>query len=383
MADAGQPQSAPPAVATDEGQPSEKPARRGVKLFSSTSGAERVRRPTDAVLLGLGGLVILLTAIASDASTGVEASATTFIDSLPGALDSLWRMAADFPLVWSLALIVIAIVADGRNGLVRDQILGGVLAGLGSMACYWVVEDSWPSVEAILGTDPPASFPAGRLAVAVGVIVTSSPHLSRPLRSLGRWVLFFGAFGTVFMHVATPGGAIAAVVVGSMAAACIHLVFGSPGGRPSLNDVATSVLELGLHAEDLRAAELQPAGAWTVLGTGAEGEPLLIKVYGRDAWDTQFVTQLWRFLWYRHSSTGVRPSRDRQVEHEGLMLLLAKDASITVPKVRAAGRSLSGDALIVVQPVDETDTPRPGRRAVERAADRPRCRPLAVLDRGR
>ena len=134
-----------------------------------------------------------------------------------------------------------------------------------------------------------------------------------------------------------------------MAAAAVHLLFGSPGGRPSLREVSAAVDDLGVDARDLRPAELQPAGVWTVLGEGAAGEPLVIKVYGRDAWDTQLVTQAWRFLWYRHSSARLRLSRERQVEHEALLLLLARAASVDVPKVRAVGRSPSGDTLLVAR----------------------------------
>ena len=118
-----------------------------------------------------------------------------------------------------------------------------------------------------------------------------------------------GAVGTVFTLDGHPGRHLAALLVGSMAAATVHLLFGSPGGRPSLAEVAAALRDLGVDARDLRPAELQPAGVWTVLGEGAAGEPLVIKVYGRDAWDTQLVTQTWRFLWYRHSSARLRLSR--------------------------------------------------------------------------
>ena len=40
---------------------------RGVRLFSSVSEAERVRRPTDYVLLILGGVLLGISAIASSA----------------------------------------------------------------------------------------------------------------------------------------------------------------------------------------------------------------------------------------------------------------------------------------------------------------------------
>ena len=183
--------------------------------------------------------------------------------------------------------------------------------------------------------------------------VTASPHLSRPLRYAGRWVVGLGTIGTVYTQEATVGGTIAALILGAMAAAAVHIIFGSPAGRPSLREVAAAVRDLGVDAQDLRPAELQPAGMWTVLAEDSAGEPLVIKVYGRDAWDTQLVTQAWRFLWYRHSSARFHMSRESQVEHEALLLLLARTASVHVPMVRAVGRAPSGDTILAIEPVGD------------------------------
>ena len=139
-----------------------------------------------------------------------------------------------------------------------------------------------------------------------------------------------------------------------MAAAAVHLIFGSPGGRPSLREVAARRARPRRRCPSTsdRRSSSRP-GCGRCSAEGATGEPLVIKVYGRDAWDTQLVTQAWRFLWYRHSSARLRTSRERQVEHEGLLLLLARTASVDVPKVRAVGRAPSGDTLLVVEPVAE------------------------------
>ena len=80
----------------------------------------------------------------------------------------------------------------------------------------------------------------------------------------------------------------------------------------------------------------------------------MIKVYGRDAWDTQLVTQAWRFLWYRHSSARLRLSRESQVEHEGLLLLLA--ALGVGRRCRRSGRSggrRPATPCSVIEPVAE------------------------------
>ena len=44
------------------------------------------------------------------------------------------------------------------------------------------------------------------------------------------------------------------------------------------------------------------------------------------------------------------------MEHEAFLLLMAQGASVSVPRVRAAGRSRSGDTVLVLEPVAE-----PGR----------------------
>ena len=325
----------------------------GVRLFSSVSEAERVRRPTDYALLVLGAALLGLSALASSTVEDTESATASFVASFPHLFDGVWALAADLVVVWSVVLVVMAAVANARRGLVRDLVLSAALAALIAVVAHRLVEDRWPSLRELLGNGDPITYPAARLAIAVAVIVTAAPHLSRPLRYVGRWVVALGTIGTVFTQEATVGGTLAALILGSMTAAAVHLLYGSPGGRPSLTEVTAAVQELGIDARQLRPAELQPAGVWTVLGEGAAGEPLVIKVYGRDAWDSQLVTQAWRFLWYRHSTARLRPSREGQVEHEGLLLLLADAASVAVPKVRAAGRSRSGDALLVVEPVVE------------------------------
>jgi uncharacterized membrane protein YbhN (UPF0104 family) len=324
-----------------------------VRLFSSVSDAERVRRPTDYALLTLGAVLLLLSAIASDAAEDTEAASASLVRSLPLVFDGLWEFAADLVVVWAAVLVVMAIVAEARRRLVRDQLLAGALAAVVGVVAHRLVEDTWPTLREIIGNGDPVTYPAGRLGIAVAMIVTTAPHLGRPLRYAGRWIIALGTIGTVFTQEATVGGTVAALIVGSMTAAAVHIIYGSPGGRPSLREVAAAVRDLGVETGELRPAQLQPAGTWTVVGQDAAGEPLVIKVYGRDAWDSQLVTQAWRFLWYRHSTARLRPSREGQVEHEGLLLLLASAASVAVPKVRAAGRSQSGDALLVLEPVVE------------------------------
>ena len=94
-----------------------------------------------------------------------------------------------------------------------------------------------------------------------------------------------------------------------MAAAAIHVVFGSPGGRPSLREVrprwGTSASRLGISdrgAPTGGGVDRARRGG----GGGAAGDQgVRPRRVGQ-----QLVTQTWRFLWYRHSSTRLRLSRE-------------------------------------------------------------------------
>ena len=160
-----------------------------------------------------------------------------------------------------------------------------------------------------------------------------------------------------------------------MAAAAVHLLFGSPGGRPSLREVTAAVRDLGVDARDLRPAELQPAGVWTVLGEGAAGEPLVIKVYGRDAWDTQLVTQAWRFLWYRHSSARLRhvPRAPGGARGVCCSCWRARRRSTCRRSGRPVGRR-PATPCSAIEPVAEPGAAGDARPPVGRARRRPRRR---------
>ena len=70
----------------------------------------------------------------------------------------------------------------------------------------------------------------------------------------------------------------------------------------------------------------------------ASGRPLLVKVYGRDAYDSQLLAKLWRTLWYQGGGPRLRLSRVQAVEHEALVTLLAAQAGVPTRTVVTAAR---------------------------------------------
>ena len=286
---------------------------KGFQLFASTQAEPRARRPTDVAMAIVSALVVAICIGYAEVAGGFEADVIDLIDSLPGLFEPLWRITFWAPLVYSIVLLGIALLR-GRHPLARDIFGSFVIALLTTAVIAAFVMDDDRSVSALLlDVNGPPVFPPGALVVATAAISTSSPHLSRPFRHFGRWLIASQLIAALFVQAAVPSGSVAALATGTLAAAIIHLVYGSPGGRPTESRIKAALAELGVFVDDLAPAAMQRAGIVLFEGSDREG-PLLVKVYGRDAWDAQLLTSLWRMAWYRGGERAARtqPRRSRR-----------------------------------------------------------------------
>jgi uncharacterized membrane protein YbhN (UPF0104 family) len=321
---------------------------RGVKLFASPPGEPRARRATDLVLLVLAVLGLLVAVVAYPPS-GFQLALQRFLASIPGWLDPVWAFMAD--LTWLLAIVlVVTAVVRLRLVIVAQAVLAVVLAGALGLCAARLALGAWPEVPAaMLGTARAPRFPEVRLAEAAAVIIMFSPHLVRPWRRLGRWVLALGVVGAAIVAGGTPLGTLAALLVGVAAAAAARLAGGTSAGRPGIPDVGEALAQLGVGAYGLEVADRQVAGAFLVRGADEVGRPLLVKVYGRDAHDTQLVATLWRKVWYRGRGVPLRIGRLHAVEHEAFVTLLARSAGLAALEVVTAAATVDDDALLVLR----------------------------------
>jgi uncharacterized membrane protein YbhN (UPF0104 family) len=317
-----------------------------VRFFSSSTDASRARRPTDLILFFLGAVTLGLVSIAAPDPTAADERFTELVKDLPGLLGWFWEVASDLLVLWPLVLLVAAIVASRRLFLLRDQLVGTILAaGVTTLVAGGFSE----LVDGLTATGPPPVYPAARVALATALIATTAPHLGRPIRRLGRWVILLGSLGVVALGISLPLGVVSGLAIGFGAAALVHLAFGSPGGLPSMDQVRAALEELGVEAVDLRAAELQPKGVAFLRAETPQGRPLVVKVYGRDAWDGQLLTSTWSYLWYRDEAPALTISRRQQVEHEAFITLLAERSGVPVLPVIAAGVAGARDGVLVLE----------------------------------
>jgi glycosyltransferase 2 family protein len=322
--------------------------RRRLRVYSSPAEHPRFRRATDVLLL-VPALLALAFLVVAYPPSSFEQSLQTFLASFPAWLAPVWGFGYDLLGLWAVGLVVVAVAS--RRGAVALEALGAlVLAVAASFVASRLAVGDWPSLRAAIpGSSSSPAFPAVVVAEAVAVILTIAPQLVRPLQTAGRWVVVFGVTGALFAGPATPSGCAAGFLVAVAAAAGVRLAFGTSAGRPGLAAVAAAVRELGVVASDLTAADDQPAGVFAVHARDPSGRELLIKVYGRDAYDSQLVAKFWRTLWYQDAGPSLRLGRSQAAEHEAFVTLLARNGGVPTREVVTAGETVSGDALLVLR----------------------------------
>jgi glycosyltransferase 2 family protein len=283
--------------------------------------------------------------LASDATAAEQDLAAAF-DRLLGWLEPLWTMCYAAASVVSAGLLLAAI-AGRRTALARDI----TLAAAGALGTGWVVARSVdgdaPSLADMLWTSGDPSYPAVRVAIVSAAVVVAGPDLTRPARRAGAAVVGLAAMASVVLGSAYPSHVLGGLGLGFGVGAAVRLTFGSSAGFPTIDRVRSALHHLGVDAIDVRVAPRQGVGPARYIAESGQGS-LAISVYGRDARDAQIVARVWRALWYRDPGPQASYTRREQVDHEALMLLLARRrADVLVADVVGVGSASTGDVVLV------------------------------------
>jgi glycosyltransferase 2 family protein len=321
----------------------------GFRFFATERDEPRAWRVTDAITFGGSLLGLAAITAAADPLPGFIAALDTLMASIPDFLDGLWQAMADLLLLAAAVIIIVALVRR-RFSVARDAVLGMAVATLMTMVAARIGTGEWPALwDPLRDADNAAAYPQVRLAVVAAAIHTARPHLSRPARRIGRWIVLLAAVALLALGSTSTLGVIAALLVASTAASLVHLVFGSCAGRPSIPDVRAALASLGVEVDAIGVAQRQEAGFFLVDATELDGAQLTVKVYGRDAHDSALVSTLWRTVWLREGGAPIRLGRQQQVEHEALLTLLAAQAGVPTETIVLAGETVSDDSLLVTR----------------------------------
>jgi hypothetical protein len=180
---------------------------RGLRLFSSAPDAQRLRRPTDVLLILVGLVLLVPPTLAAPGPTRLDTAIRDVLRHLGGLWDLVWTIGYAFLAFWPLPLALVALACRGRRRLLLDWLVADVLAaGLAIFIGWLGGTSSSSSLTAITSVTPPAVFVAARLALTTAILVAASPHLSRPWRIIGRILLSVGRSRASRWGSPTPSG---------------------------------------------------------------------------------------------------------------------------------------------------------------------------------
>ncbi|MDF1601981.1 lysylphosphatidylglycerol synthase domain-containing protein [Nocardioides sp. YIM 152315] len=322
--------------------------RRITAGFFVAGTGSRSRRPIDVALAVVGLLVALGCARAAAHRGLLDGAVRGVADDLPRWATALFDAAYALGSVYAIGVVVAVVLTAPRRGRLPFAVLVAVGAAVGgAIVASYLAGAGLPEVDpGPVRSGSPHGFPTLRVAVVTAVLMVLRPFVVVSLRRFHVAVVGVQCVAAWAIGIAGPTDVLGALAIGIAAAGLTLVIVGSPAGHPSLHQVAATLAQLGIEVTGLRFAARQPWGARILYAAAADGRPLLVKVYGRDATDARLAARWWRTLLYRDQSAP-GATRLQLVEHEALLTVLAERAGVHVDELVAAAES-SGDAVLVL-----------------------------------
>src|ERR1022692_264313 len=252
----------------------------------------------------------------------------------------------------TILLLALALIAR-RWEIARDITLSAVGTAAVSGILILMLGSNGGRPSGLLINGYYVRFPVLQIALFMAVVAAALPYLARGLQRLIEIFIALVALASAVGGHGLPVNVLGSLAIGWGVTALVRLIFGSPLGLPSIDDVQALLDELGIRSGRLRPATRQVWGVakyeTTEMGRAdSSGQRLGIAVYGRDAADAKLLTKTGRFLFYRDSGPSLTLTRLQQVEHEAYLTMRAGQAGVAVPEVIEAGTAgPSKDALLV------------------------------------
>ena len=321
-------------------------------MFAPVGSGQRRRRGSDGVRLAAAVLVLLCCLLVIRYDSRIDRAITQVIHPPP------WSITWLVTVVYEAGSIGVAVVLVGlallarRWEIARDIGLSaaGTAAVCGILIALLGSRGGRPGGIVIDGYY--MSFPVLQIALFMAVATAGLPYLARGVQRLIEIFIALVALASAVGGHGLPLNVLGSLVIGWGATAVVRLVFGSPLGLPSAEDVRLLLEEFGIASRDVRPVSRQVWGVArfevTELCPADTPGRLGIAVYGRDAADARLLTKAGRFLLYRDSGPSLTITRLQQVEHEAYITMRAGLADVAVPEIVEAGTAgPSRDALLV------------------------------------
>jgi len=322
-------------------------------MFGPVGDGQRRRRGSDGARLAGAILALACCIILIHYDSRIDRAISQVVHPPPRSITWLVTVVYDVGGIGvTIALLAMAMVAR-RWEVARDIALSAVIAAAVSGVLTLLLGSRGGRPAGIVINGYYMRFPVLQIALFMAVAAAALPYLARGVQRVIEVFITLVALASAVGGHGLPVNVLGSLAIGWGATAVVRLVFGSPLGLPSIDDVRALLGELGISSGTLWPAQRQIWGVAKYEGIAAPrgqwpGGRLGVAVYGRDAADAKLLTKAGRFLFYRDSGPSLTLTRLQQVEHEAYLTMRAGQAGVAVPGILEAGTAgSSGDALLV------------------------------------
>ncbi|MGD0375831.1 MAG: YbhN family protein [Streptosporangiaceae bacterium] len=322
-------------------------------MFAPVGDGQRRRRGSDGARLASAILALVCCLIAIRYNSRIDRAIIQVIHPPPRSITWLVTVVYDAGAFGvTIVLLALALIAR-RWAMARDIALSaaGTAAVSGILARLLGSRGGRPTGVLIHGYY--LRFPVLQIAVFMAVATAALPYLARGLQRIIEVFIALVALASAVGGHGLPVNVLGSLAIGWGVTAAVRLIFGSPLGLPSTDDVRALLDELGIRSSNVRPVRRQVWGvakyeATETCQAESSGERIGVAVYGRDAADAKLLTKAGRFLLYRDSGPSLTLTRLQQVEHEAYLTMRAGQLGVAVPEIVEAGTAgPSDDALLV------------------------------------
>ena len=345
---------AQPSVTSAAPRPGPDPLRDWRSVFFAPIGdGQRRRRGSDGLRLAGAVLALVCCVLVIRYDSRIDRAITQVIHPPPRSITWLVTVVYDVG-AFGVTIVLAGLALLARRWVVaRDIALSAAGAAAVSGILILLLGSSGGRSSGIEIRGYSVTFPVLQIALFMAVTTAGLPYLARSLQRLIELFVALVALAAAVGGHGLPVNVLGSLAIGWGAAVLVRLIFGSPLGLPSAEDVRQLLGEFGISARNVQALPRQVWGVAKYQATetrqpGSPGQLIAISVYGRDAADAKLLTKTGRFLLYRDSGPGLTVTRLQQVEHEAYLTMRAAQADVAVPEIVEAGTAGSAkDALLV------------------------------------
>jgi uncharacterized membrane protein YbhN (UPF0104 family)/membrane-associated phospholipid phosphatase/tRNA A-37 threonylcarbamoyl transferase component Bud32 len=311
------------------------------------------RRPLDVGRLVVCGTFFVLIGIWAQSQSSIDLNFFESINSLSGNMVGVAKAVYALGSVWALLVVVVALLLLRQPIVaVRAGIAGGLAWGIAELLGDLLGKHDISGVHVRIGSGP--VFPAVNVAIVTALAVAMSPFAVRALRRIFLVLIILVSLATVYLGAGLPSDVFGGILLGMTTAAAVLVFFGSPAGKPSIEEVRDALTDLGYDVAKLEYSPTPIAQAAVIDAELASGERYRVEVFGRDQRDAKVLAKAWHRMMFKEPGLTVFGSRLQQVEHIGYTLFLAEHAGVHAPHVVRTGIGGPEAAVLVTTPVQGT-----------------------------